>query len=93
MSGFETEMTTQKCVVIFISLLAFSGTHVYWCLDGVVVARESRGFRGADSIPAHGSDKTNEEVLAKLLTWESRPGETSSSQGWWGDSPALFLCA
>ena len=93
MSGFETEMTTQKCVVIFISLPAFSGTHVDWCRDGVVVARESRGFRGADSIPAHGSDKTNEEVLAKLLTWESRPGETSSSQGWWGDSSALFLAA
>ena len=86
-------MTTQKCVVIFISLLAFSGTHVDWCLDGVVGARCSRGCRGAGSIPAHGSDKTNEEVLAKLLTWESRPGETSSSQGWWGDSPALFLAA
>ena len=36
--------------------------------DGVVVARESRGIRGADSIAAQGSDKTNEEVLAKLLT-------------------------
>ena len=86
-------MATQKCVAIFISPPAFSGTHVYWCLDGVVVARESRGFRDADSISAQGSDKTNEEVLAKLLTWESRPGETSSSQGWWGDSSALFLAA
>ena len=93
MSGFETEMTTQKCVVIFISLPDFTGTHVERCLDGVVVARESRGFRGADSISAHGSDKTNEEVLAKLLTWGSRLGETSSSQGWWGDSPDLFLSA
>jgi hypothetical protein len=34
-------MTTQKCVVIFISLLAFSGTHVDRCLDGVVVAPET----------------------------------------------------
>ena len=34
MSGFETEMTTQKCVVIFIPLPAFSGTHVDWCRDG-----------------------------------------------------------
>ena len=59
----------------------------------VMGARCSRGCRGAGSIPAHGSDKTNEEVLAKLLTRESRPGETSSSQGWWGDSPALFLRA
>ena len=33
-------MTTQKCVVIFISLPDFTGTHVEWCLDGVVVARE-----------------------------------------------------
>jgi hypothetical protein len=41
MSGFETEMTTQKCVVIFISLPAFSGTHVDWCLDGVVGAPET----------------------------------------------------
>jgi hypothetical protein len=32
-------------------------------------------------------------VLAKLLTQESRSGETSSSQGWWGDLPALFLVA
>ncbi len=56
-------------------------------------ARCSRGCRGAGSIPAHGSNKTNEEVLAKLLTQESRSGETSSSQGWWGDLPALFLVA
>lgn len=81
MPCFETEMTTQKCVVIFISTLDFLRTHIERCRDGVVVARESRGFRGADSISAHGSDKTNEEVLAKLLTWESRPRETSSSQG------------
>ena len=74
-------MTTQKCVVIFISFPNFLRTHVERCRDGVVVARESRGFRGADSISAHGSKKTNEEVLAKLLTWESRLGETSSSQG------------
>ena len=86
-------MTTQKCVVIFISSSNFLRTHSQRCRDGVVVARESRGFRGADSISAHGSDKTNEEVLAKLLTWGSRLGETSSSQGWWGDSPALFLAA
>ena len=59
----------------------------------VMEARCSRGCRGAGSIPAHGSDKTNEEVLAKLLTWESRPRETSSSQGWWGDLSALFLVA
>jgi hypothetical protein len=32
-------------------------------------------------------------VLAKLLTWESRPREISSSQGWWGDLSALFLVA
>ena len=93
MPCFETEMTTQKCVVIFISTLDFLRIHIERCRDGVVVARESRGFRGADSISAQGSDKTNEEVLAKLLTWESRPGETSSSQGWWGGSPALFLAA
>jgi len=41
MPSFETEMTTQKCVVIFISLPAVSGTHVYWCLDGVVVPPET----------------------------------------------------
>ena len=86
-------MTTQKCVVIFISSSNFLCTHFLRCLDGVVGARCSRGCRGAGSIPAHGSDKTNEEVLAKLLTRESRLGETSSSQGWWGDSPALFLAA
>jgi len=27
-------MTTQKCVVIFISLLAFSGTHIDRCRGG-----------------------------------------------------------
>ena len=86
-------MATQKCVVIFISSSNFLRTHFLRCLDGVVGARCSRGCRGAGSIPAHGSDKTNEEVLAKLLTWGSRLGETSSSQGWWGDSPALFLTA
>jgi len=41
MSGFETEMTTQKCVVIFISPTDFLRTHVYWCRDGVVVAPET----------------------------------------------------
>ena len=40
MSGFETEMTTQKCVVIFISSSNFLRTHFLRCLDGVVVARE-----------------------------------------------------
>ena len=34
MSDFETEMTTQKCVVIFISSPAFSGTHSHRCRDG-----------------------------------------------------------
>ena len=69
----------------------FSGAHIH--VGAVMVAmgaRCSRGCRGAGSIPAHGSDKTNEEVLAKLLTQGSRLGETSSSQGWWGNPSALF---
>ena len=69
----------------------FGGAHIYVGAVMVVMgARCSRGCRSAGSIPAHGSNKTNEEVLAKLLTWGSRPGETSSSQGWWENPSALF---
>ncbi len=71
---------TIFCVATFYFPLFYTCTHSQRCLDGVVVERESRGFRGAGSIPAHGSDKTKEEVLAILLTQNSRPGETSSSQ-------------
>ena len=83
---------TEMCRHFFPLLTSFA--HI---VSGAVMvamgARCSRGCRGAGSIPAHGSDKTNEEVLAKLLTWESRPREISSSQGWWGDLSALFLVA
>ena len=56
----------QKCVAISIS--RDGCTHREWRPDGVVVAHHSREFGGAGSIPARGSYKTNEEVLAKLLT-------------------------
>jgi hypothetical protein len=85
----DTEMCRH-----FLFPLLISCAHIFYGAVMVVMgARCSRGCRGVGSIPAHGSDKTNEEVLANLLTWESRPRETSSSQGWWGDSPALFLAA
>lgn len=41
MPCFETEMTTQKCVVIFISTLDFLRTHIERCRDGVVVPPET----------------------------------------------------
>ena len=88
MSSFETKVATWFSVSpLFISPFIDTCTHSQRCLDGVVVARESRGFRGAGSIPAHGSDKTKDEVLAILLTQNSRPGETSSSQ----DQHGLFM--
>ncbi len=67
-----------------------SCTHPTGCLNGVVAACQLREFDGAGSIPTWSSVKTNEEVVAKLLTQGSRPGETSSSQGWQGTLPALF---
>ena len=81
-------MATQKCVAI--SVFRDCCTHRRWRPDGVTAAYWIREPNGAGSIPAWGSAKTNEEVLAKLLTWASRPGDTSSSQGWWGNLPALL---
>ena len=79
-------MAAQQCVAIAVS--GSCHTHRRWRPDGVTAAFCFREFRGAGSIPVWGSAKTKEEVLAKLLTWESRPGDTSSSQGWWGNLPA-----
>ena len=52
-----------------------------------------RQLQGAGSIPVHGSNKTNDEVVAKLLTWKWRVGKTSSSQDRQGNlSVLLHFC-
>ena len=44
-------------------------THGCRCPDGVTAAYWLRETNGVGSIPSQGSHKTNDEVLAKLLTW------------------------
>ena len=50
-----------------------------------------RQLQGAGSIPVHGSNKTNDEVVAKLLTWKWRARKTSSSQDRQGNLSVLFI--
>ena len=52
-----------------------------------------RQLQGAGSIPVHGSNKTNDEVVAKLLTWKWRARKTSSSQDRQGNLSVLLHVA
>ena len=67
------------------------GVHTFlWRPNGVTAACWIREPKGAGSIPAWGSNKTNEEVLELLLTWKSQSRDISSSQNRRGSSPVLF---
>ena len=61
-----------------------------WCCGGVTEACAFRQLRGTGSIPVHGSNKTNDEVVAKLLTWKWRARKTSSSQDRQGNLSVLL---
>ena len=52
-----------------------------------------RQLQGAGSIPVHGSNNTNDEVVAKLLTWKWRARKTSSSQDRQGNLSVLLHVA
>jgi hypothetical protein len=61
------EMAALRCR--HFSFRALHSLHTsIWCRGGVTEAFASRQLRGTDSIPVHGSNKTNDEVVAKLLT-------------------------
>jgi len=53
--GAERKMAAPKC-------------RHFHCKVYLVSQIASRQLRGTDSIPVHGSNKTNDEVVAKLLT-------------------------
>jgi len=61
-----------------------------WCRGGVTEAYAFRQLQGAGSIPVHGSNKTKDEVVAKLLTWKWRARKTSSSQDRQGNLSVLL---
>ena len=55
-----------------------------------MAAHAFRQLQGAGSNPVHGSNKTNDEVVAKLLTWKWRVRKTSSSQDRQGNLSVLL---
>ena len=83
-------MTALMCRHFYFHTRTFQYTF-HWCLDGVTAACVPRQPRGAGSIPVHGSNKTNDEVVAKLLTWKRRTRKTSSSQDRQGNLSVLFI--
>ena len=62
-------MTALLCRHFYFHTRTFQYTF-HWCRDGVTEAYVLRQLRGTGSIPVHGSNKTNDEVVAKLLTWK-----------------------
>ena len=83
------KMTALMCRHFYFHTRTFQYTF-HWCLDGVTAACVPRQPRGAGSIPVHGSNKTNDEVVAKLLTWKWRARKTSSSQDRQGNLSVLL---
>ena len=61
-------------------------THGLRCPNGVTAAFQSREIGGAGSTPTWGSYKTNDEVLAKLLTWGHVLGKHQVVRAGWGNS-------
>ena len=86
------KMATLRCR--HFSFRAFQPPHTsFRCLGGVTAACSFRQSCGTGSIPVHGSNKTNDEVVAKLLTWKWRFRKTSSSQDRQGNlSVLLHFC-
>ena len=75
----------------FFSFRASHSPHTsFRCRGGVTEACAFRQLRGTGSIPVHGSNKTNDEVVAKLLTWKWRARKTSSSQDRQGNLSVLL---
>jgi hypothetical protein len=60
-------------------------THGSRCPNGVTAAFQSREIGGAGSTPTWGSYKTNDEVLAKLLTWGHVLGKHQVVRAGWGN--------
>ena len=83
-------MTALLCRHFYFHTRTFQYTF-HWCLDGVTAACTFRQPCGTGSIPVHGSNKTKDEVVAKLLTWKRRTRKTSSSQDRQGNLPVLFI--
>ena len=83
------KMTALMCRRFYFHTRTFQYTF-HWCRDGVTEAYAFRQLQGAGSIPVHGSNKTKDEVVAKLLTWKWRARKTSSSQDRQGNLSVLL---
>ena len=89
----QLKMTALRCRHFFY-FRAFHSPHTsFRCRGGVMAAYAFRQLQGAGSIPVHGSNKTNDEVVAKLLTWKWRARKTSSSQDRQGNLSVLLHVA
>jgi len=86
----QWKMTTLRCRHFFSFRASHSPHTSFRCRGGVTEACAFRQLRGTGSIPVHGSNKTNDEVVAKLLTWKWRARKTSSSQDRQGNLSVLL---